>query len=48
MPSYMGAGLRERALSYFDQLGFNLPKNANPADFFVEVAFGFEVSSKHT
>jgi len=38
-------GLRSESLKYFSQLGFSLV-GANPADFFIEVAFGFELSSK--
>ena len=38
-------GLRSESLKYFSQLGFSLV-GANPADFFIEVAFGFEVSNK--
>ena len=39
-------GLRRHAVPYFEQLGFPLPPNGNPADFFIEVAFGYEVSTK--
>lgn len=38
-------GLRSESLRYFKQLGFSLV-GANPADFFIEVAFGFEFSDK--
>ena len=39
-------GLREDSVNYFDKLGFCLPLQANPADFFIEVAFGHEASPK--
>ena len=29
------------ATTYFDNLGFALPNRANPADFFIEICFGF-------
>ena len=38
-------GMREHALRYFEQLGYQLVGH-NPADFFIEVAFGYEFSSK--
>lgn len=34
------------APSYFIELGYNVPDDSNPADFFIEVAFGFEKSKK--
>lgn len=34
------------APQYFTQLGYAVPQNSNPADFFIEVAFGFESSEK--
>ena len=39
-------GPKDDALTYFSGLGFNLPRHANPADFFIEVAFGFEASER--
>ena len=35
------------AVMYFQTLGFMLPRRQNPADFFIEICFGF-VSSKTT
>lgn len=37
-------GLRKDSVRYFEKLGFELPPQANPADFFIEVAFGHEDS----
>jgi len=37
-------GLQDEAVSYFGELGFELPPRANPADFFVEICFGFVTS----
>ena len=39
-------GLVVDAPRYFIQLGYNVPTTSNPADFFIEVAFGFETSDK--
>ena len=40
-------GYRADALHYFSKnLGYSLPEHANPADFFIEIAFGFETSEK--
>ena len=33
------------AVSYFASLGYSLPARANPADFFIELCFGFVASS---
>ena len=37
--------MREDAVRYFAQLGYQLV-GQNPADFFIEVAFGYEKNSK--
>jgi len=39
-------GMRADAVGYFEQLGYTLPQQANPADFFIEIAFGHEHSNK--
>lgn len=38
-------GSRTSAVDYFQSLGYELSPSMNPADFFIEVAFGFEESS---
>ena len=38
-------GSRINAVSYFQSLGYQLSPSMNPADFFIEIAFGFEQSS---
>lgn len=44
--SLIYGGLRSEAERYFTGLlGYTLPRQANPADFLVEVAFGFEASA---
>ena len=36
-----GGPAGSEAVAYFDTLGFALPERHNPADFFIEVCFGF-------
>ena len=40
-----GGEASTQAVSYFNSLGFRLPERHNPADFFIEVCFGFVDSS---
>ena len=39
-------GMVTNAPQYFLWLGYTVPEHSNPADFFIEVAFGFETSNK--
>jgi len=39
-------GPREHATRYFEQLGYFNDTGQNPADFFIEVAFGYELTKK--
>nr|KAJ3418067.1 hypothetical protein HK105_000398 [Polyrhizophydium stewartii] len=40
------AGPRDEAVAYFETLGFQLPANENPADFFMDIAQGRALSPK--
>jgi ABC-type multidrug transport system ATPase subunit len=35
-------GMRDDAVRYFGELGYRLPPQSNPADFFIEIAFSLE------